>query len=94
MKRYHHCYGDLIPWETGAWVKHEDVEAQLNEIRALQRPTEVVLFMSQLHTIVARRCPKNVVGQPVVSDFDKLTATETEMREALDFVKSKRKENT
>jgi hypothetical protein len=65
---------------------------QMDEIRTLQRPTEVVLFMSQLHSIVARRCPKNIVGVPVVSDFDKLTATEDEMREALDFVKQKRKE--
>lgn len=65
---------------------------QMDEIRALTRPTEVVLFMSQLHSIVARHCPKNVVGVPVVSDFDKLTATEDEMREALGFVKQKRKE--
>lgn len=87
MKRYQHCYN------CGEWTRYKD-SVLLDEIRTLVRPTEVVLFMSQLHNIVARRCPKNVVGVPVVSDFDKLTATETEMREALDFVKSKRKENT
>lgn len=40
-------------------------------------------YLSNLHDIVARRCPKNKVGAPVVSDYDKINATFDEHLEAL-----------
>lgn len=40
-------------------------------------------YLSNLHDIVARRCPRNKVGAPVVSDYDKISATFDEHLEAL-----------
>ncbi len=40
-------------------------------------------YLTNLHDIVARRCPKNKVGAPVVSDYDKINATFDEHLEAL-----------
>lgn len=31
-------------------------------------------YLNHLHTIVARQCPVNKVGAPIVSDYDKISA--------------------
>lgn len=41
-----------------------------------------VKWVSTLHDIVARRCPKNRAGSPAVSDIDKLLASDDELLEA------------
>ena len=40
-------------------------------------------YLTNLHDIVARRCPRNKVGAPIVSDYDKINATFDEHLEAL-----------
>jgi len=40
-------------------------------------------YLTNLHEIVARRCPKNKVGAPIVSDYDKINASFDEHLEAL-----------
>ena len=42
--------------------------------RYLANLEQRVAYLSHLHTIVARRCPVNKVGAPIVSDYDKISA--------------------
>lgn len=42
-----------------------------------------VKWVGHLHSIVARRCPLNKVGSPLVSDIDKMFANCEERAEAL-----------
>lgn len=42
-----------------------------------------VAFLNRLRKIVGRRCPRNKVGTPVVSDFDLIWSTPGEREEAL-----------
>jgi hypothetical protein len=46
---------------------------------------ERVKFMSTLHDIIARRpsTPRNKVGAPMITDFDKLAASPLEIAEAV-----------
>ncbi len=42
--------------------------------RYLANVEQRVGYLSHLHTIVAKRCPVNKVGAPIVSDYDKISA--------------------
>lgn len=42
--------------------------------RYLANVEQRVAYLSHLHTIVAKRCPVNKVGAPIVSDYDKISA--------------------
>jgi hypothetical protein len=64
---------------------------QLGDMNRMERVREVVCsnqtlkcdYLTNLHEIVARRCPKNKVGAPIVSDYDKINASFDEHLEAL-----------
>jgi len=42
--------------------------------RYLANVEQRVGYLSNLHTIVSKRCPVNKVGAPIVSDYDKIAA--------------------
>ena len=42
--------------------------------RYLSNVEQRVAYLTYLHAIVARRCPVNKVGAPIVSDYDKISA--------------------
>lgn len=46
-----------------------------------------VKWVNTLREIVARRCPRNKVGSPIVSDTDVILATAEEHEEALNKVR-------
>lgn len=48
-------------------------------------PAERVKFVNTLHDIIARRpsTPRNKVGAPMITDFDKLAASPLEIAEAV-----------
>lgn len=45
-------------------------------------------FMNAMHNAVKHRCSVNKVGSALVSDFDKFTASDEEIAEALKKVKN------
>lgn len=46
-----------------------------------------VKWVNTLRDIVARRCPRNKVGSPIVSDTDVILATAEEHEEALNKIR-------
>lgn len=46
-----------------------------------------VKWVNTLNSIVARRCPRNKVGSPIVSDTDVILATAEEHEEALNKIR-------
>jgi len=43
---------------------------------------ERVAFLAALRDVVARRCPRNKVGTPLVSDYDMIWSDDVERAEA------------
>lgn len=48
---------------------------------------ERVAFLSALRDVVARRCPRNKVGTPLVSDYDMIWSDDSERAEAWEKAK-------
>lgn len=71
----------MVVAESSAEVEYLDtvtldafVPLQKARERYLSNVEQRVAYLTYLHTIVARRCPVNRVGAPIVSDYDKISA--------------------
>lgn len=71
----------MVVAESSAEVEYLDtvtldafVPLQKARERYLSNVEQRVAYLSNLHTIVAKRCPVNKVGAPIVSDYDKISA--------------------
>jgi len=82
------CSSDLVEAAGSITYFHVRYLGDMNQIHYLrvavcstqQRKCD---YLTNLHDIVARRCPKNKVGAPIVSDYDKINASFDEHLEAL-----------
>lgn len=71
----------MVVAESSAEVEYLDtvtldafIPLQKARERYLANVEQRVAYLTYLHTIVARRCPVNRVGAPIVSDYDKISA--------------------
>lgn len=71
----------MVVAESSAEVEYLDtvtldafIPLQKARERHLANVEQRVAYLTHLHTIVARRCPVNKVGAPIVSDYDKISA--------------------
>ena len=71
----------MVVSESSAEVEYLDavtldafVPLQKARERYLANVEQRVGYLTHLHAIVARRCPVNKVGAPIVSDYDKISA--------------------